>query len=169
MIERILQGIPHVTVYIDDIMVTGATHREHLQNLQEVLTRLEKAGLKLKKDKCAFMLPTVEYLGHKIMEAGLKPTAEKVRALVEVPVPKDVSQLRSFLGLVNCYAKFMPNQLSALTPLNQLLQRSRKWSWGSVQSNALQAAKKVLTSATVLTNYNPDLDLVLDCDVHPMG
>ena len=125
MIEGILQGVPYVTVYIDDILVTGVTHREHLQYLQEVLTCLEKAGLKLKKDKCAFMLPTIKYLGHEIMEAGFKPTAEKVRVLVEAPLPKDVSQLRSFLGLINYYARFMPNQLSALAPLNQLLQKSR--------------------------------------------
>ena len=91
-------------VYIDDILDIPAESGEHLQNLQEALTHLEKAGLKLKKDKCAFMLPAVEYLGHEITEAGLKPTAEKVRALVEATVPKDVSQLRSFFGLVKYYA-----------------------------------------------------------------
>ena len=169
MMEGILQGIPHVTVYIHDILVTGATDREHLENLQEVLTRLEKEGIRLKKDKCAFMLAAVEYLGHEITEAGLKPAVDKVRALVEAPVPKDVSQLRSFLGLVNYYTKFMPNQSSALAPLNQLLQKSRKWSWGSAQSKAFQAAKEALTSAMVLTHYNPDLDLVLDCDASPYG
>ena len=57
MMEGILQGIPQVTVYIDDILVTGATDRQHLQNLQEVLTHLEKAGIRLKKDKCAFCWP----------------------------------------------------------------------------------------------------------------
>ena len=98
------------------------------------------------------------------MEAGLKPTVYKVRYLVEAPIPKDVSQLRSFLGLVNYYVKFMPNQSNALAPLNQLLQKSRKWSWGSAQSKAFQAAKEALTSATVLTHYNPDLDLILNCD-----
>ena len=59
---------------IDDILVTAATDQEHLQNLQEVLTRLEKAGIRLKEDKCAFMLAVMEYLGHEIKEAGLKPT-----------------------------------------------------------------------------------------------
>ena len=73
------------------------------------------------------------------------------------------------IGLVNYYAKFMPNQSSALAPLNQLLQKSRKWSWGSAQSNASQAAKEALSSATVLTHYNPDLDPVLDCDASPYG
>ena len=63
----------------------------------------------------------------------------------------------------------MPNQSSALAPLNQLLQKSRKWSWESAQSKAFQAAKEALTSVTVLTHYNPDLDLVLDCDTSPYG
>ena len=103
------------------------------------------------------------------MAAGLKPTVDKVRALVEATVPKDVFQLRSFLGLVNYYAKFMPNQSSALAPLNQLLQKSRKWCWGSAQSKAFPAAKEALTSAMVLTHYNPDLDLVLDCDASLYG
>ena len=97
---------------------------------------MEKAGIKLKKDKCGFMLAAVEYLGHEITEAGLKQTVDKVRALVEAPVSKDISQLWSFLGLVNYYVKFMPNQSSALAPLNQLLQKSRKWCWGSSQSKA---------------------------------
>jgi len=59
---------------LNDILVPGATDRQHLQNLQEVLTRLEKAGIRLKEDKCAFMLAVMEYLGHEIKEAGLKPT-----------------------------------------------------------------------------------------------
>lgn len=169
MMEGILQGVPHVTVYIDDILVTGTSDWEHLQNLQEVLMRLEKAGLKLKREKCAFMLPSVEYLGHVISKEGLKPTNEKVRAIVKAPAPKDVTQLRSFLGLVNYYAKFLPSLSSVLAPLNQLLQKSQEWMWGLAQAKAFQTAKEALTSATVLTHYNPDLDLVLECDASPYG
>ena len=97
MMEGILQGISLVTVYLDNILVTGDTNQEHLQNLQEVLTWLEQAGIRLKWNKCMFLLHTVEYLGHEISEAGLKPTADKVRTLVDAPVLKDIS----FLGLLN--------------------------------------------------------------------
>ena len=68
--ESILQGIDHVCVYLDGILVTGATEEEHLQNLDKVLTRLESAGIRLKRDECAFLLPAVEYLGHKISKQG---------------------------------------------------------------------------------------------------
>ncbi len=72
--ETILQGVPHVCVYMDDILVTGSSVAEHLTTLEEVLCRLDTAGVRLKRDKCAFMLPSVEYLGHRISAAGLQPT-----------------------------------------------------------------------------------------------
>ena len=79
--ETLLQGIDHTSVYLDDILVTGATDEEHLRNLDQVLARLEGAGMRLKRKKCEFMLPEVEYLGHRITSQGLQPTGEKVRAI----------------------------------------------------------------------------------------
>jgi len=69
--DNLLQGIPKVCIYLDDILITGATEDEHLQNLQEVLGRLEQAGMHLRKDKCVFLLCQVEYLGHQISERSL--------------------------------------------------------------------------------------------------
>ena len=94
-----MQGLPHVVVYIDDILVTGATQEEHLRTLEEVLRRLEKAGARLKREKCQFMLPMVEYLGHRISADGLQPTDSKIKALKDAPIPSNVSQLKAFLGL----------------------------------------------------------------------
>ncbi len=128
MMENLLHGLPNVTVYIDDVLVTGASDSEHLRNLDGVLTRMGEAGLRLKKDKCTFMLPEVEYLGHKISRHGLQPTPEKVRAVADAPPPQDVTQLKSFLGLVNYYGKFLPNLSTALAPLHFLLQKQTKWS-----------------------------------------
>jgi hypothetical protein len=107
--ENILQGIPGVSVYIDDILVTGKTEAEHLEHLNEVLKRLEAAGMRIKLSKCAFMLSRVEYLGHGITNKRLQPTQEKVRAITNTPCPQNVTQLKSFLGMLNCYSKFMPN------------------------------------------------------------
>ena len=101
--ENILQGLPQVCIYIDDILITGRTEEEHLHNLGKVLERLNKAGLRLKKSKCEFMLPQVDYLGHTISAEGLKPTKEKVRAILEAPTPSNVSQLKSFLGFIKKY------------------------------------------------------------------
>ena len=129
--ENLLQGLKHVCVYLDDILVTGSSEREHLDNLAEVLKRLESAGMRLKRSKCEFMLPSVEYLGHKISDKGLQPTEGKIKAIVEAPAPQNVSQLKAFLGMLNYYTKFLPNISSRLAPLYKLLQKAVVWSWGA--------------------------------------
>ena len=81
IMESILHGLPGVSVYINDILITGKSIEEHLENLEAVLARLKETGLRLKHDKCAFLLPTVEYLGYKITAQGLQPTLDKVKAV----------------------------------------------------------------------------------------
>ena len=141
-LENLVQGIPHVSIYLDDILVTGTSEAEHLDTLDQVLNRLETAGLRLKQCKCAFMLESVNYLGHKISQKGLQPTEEKVRAITEASPPTNVSQLRSFLGLINYYGKIFPNLANMLAPLYSLLQKAIQWSWGKPQQSAFQEAKK---------------------------
>jgi len=119
-IETLLQGIPNVSVYLDDILVTEKTESEHLEHLSEVLTRLESAGLKLKRQKCAFLLTENEYLGHRLTLDGLKPTTSKVKAILDAPTPQSVSELKAFLGLVNYYSKFLSNLATTLAPLYRL-------------------------------------------------
>ena len=91
VMEGLLQGIPHVSVYLDDILITGKNDVEHLATLEAVLTRFEEAGLRLKRSKCVFMAPSVEYLGHRIDAEGLHPTESKVKAIKNAPVPKNVT------------------------------------------------------------------------------
>ena len=167
--EDILRGIPHVSVYIDDVLVTGRSDEEHLKTLDMVLTRLEEAGLRLKKNKCAFLLPSVEYLGHKITKEGIQPTEEKIRAIREAPTPENVAQLRSFLGLINYYAKFLPQLSSTLSPLYRLLQKEVKWAWESAQDKAFRAAKSQLASSKLLVHYDVKEDIILSCDASPYG
>ena len=167
--ESILQGIDHVCVYLDDILITGATEKEHLQNLDKVLTRLESAGIRLKRDKCVFLLPAVEYLGHKISGQGLQPTDEKIQAIKSAPAPQDVTQLKSFLGLINYYSKFLPNLSNTLAPLYRLLQKNTRWCWESEQRKAFQQAKESLTSDCVLVHFDPAKQLILACDASPYG
>ena len=99
--ENLLQGMPHASIYLDDILVTGTSEADHLKTLDEVLSRLETAGLRLKQNKCAFLLPSVEYLGHRISAKGLQSTDEKVQAIEKAPTPRNVSQLHLCNGLVN--------------------------------------------------------------------
>ena len=108
VMESLLSGVPNVVVYLDDILVTGPTEEEHLAALEEVLRRLQAAGLRLKREKCIFMAPAVTYLGHKIDAQGLHPMPEKVKAVQEAPKPHNVTELKSYLGLLSYYSNFCP-------------------------------------------------------------
>ena len=110
---------------IDDVLVTGTSEEEHLKNLSEVLSRLENAALHLKI--ASLMLSEVQCLGHKIYARGLKLSVKKVKASRKVPAPKNVTQLKLFLGAVNYYCKFLPNLANKLFLLYKSLQHHRKW------------------------------------------
>ena len=167
--DTLLQGIPHVAVYLDDILITGATEAEHLANLEQVLKRMSDAGLRLKRKKCVFMAPSVTYLGHKITAEGLLPLEDKVRAIKEAPSPTCVSELRSYLGVVNYYGKFLPDLSQVLAPLYQLLHHDTEWQWGKEQERAFQEVKQLLHSETVLVHYDPTKEITLACDASPYG
>ena len=167
--EGLLRDIPSTVVYIDDILVTGSTEEEHLQNLEAVLSRLEEEGLTLKKEKCQFMMEEVEYLGHVISAEGLRPATSKARAILEAPTPKNVSQLRSFLGMVNYYGKFVDNLSTRLAPLHQLLQKDAHWKWETQQTKAFEEVRQLLAKVPVLGHYNPEKPLTLATDASPYG
>ena len=167
--ESLLQGIPKVCVYIDDVLVTGSTEAEHLANLTEVLRRMSTAGMRLKRDKCYFMMSQVHYLGHTVSQQGIQPTQDKVRAVQDAPPPSNVHQLKSFLGLLNFYAKFLPNLSTVLAPLYVLLQKQRPWSWGLAQQRAFAEAKQRLVSSSLLVHYSEHRELLLSADASPYG
>ena len=114
-------------------------------------------------------MPEVEYLGHKICRDGLQPTETKVRAVAEAPEPLRVDELRSFLGLVNYYGKFLHNLASTAAPLFQLLHKGAPWVWGKVQRAAFKEVKKLLQSSDLLVHFDPQKQLVLACDASPYG
>ena len=117
LMNTVLEGIPHVICYIDDILVTGTNDANHVQNLATVLEHLEKLGLRLKKEKFSFLQKSVEYLGHKIDGKGLHALLSKIRAMTKAPTPRNVTELRAFLGLLSYYRKFIPNLSILVHPL----------------------------------------------------
>ena len=167
--DTILQGISGALCYIDDILVTGASADEHLQNLEEVFRRLQAQGIRMKKSKCSFMTDSVEYLGHIIDSEGIKATPEKIAAVERAPMPKNIQQLRSFLGLLNYYRKFLLNLAMVIQPLNDLLQKDKKWSWTEECSRAVDTAKRLLLQSKVLVHYYSGLPLRLAADASQYG
>ena len=169
VMENLVQGIPGVLVYLDDILITGATDKDHLKPLGEVLHRFEEAGLRLRKDKCVFKDSSVTYLGHRSDAEGVHPTPEKIEAIERAPNPSNVTQLKSYLGLLKYYNRFLPNLTSSLLPLYRLLKKNARWHWTQREEESFQASKKLLTSAEVLVHFDPNLELLLSCDASAYG
>ncbi|XP_056132888.1 uncharacterized protein K02A2.6-like, partial [Lampris incognitus] len=167
--DQVLVGLPFTHCYLDDILVSGPDEQTHLKALDDVLMRLEEYGLHVKKDKCMFFQESVEYLGHIIDAAGLHKSPEKERAVVEALAPTDVSQLRSLLGMINYYGRFIPDLATILQPLNALLHKGKKWQWTTACEAVFRKVKELMVSQKVLTHYNPELPLRLACDASPYG
>uniref|UniRef100_A0A3B3C7M6 Gypsy retrotransposon integrase-like protein 1 n=1 Tax=Oryzias melastigma TaxID=30732 RepID=A0A3B3C7M6_ORYME len=167
--DHILSGLTGVQCYLDDLLITGPDERTHLKNLDAVFQRLENYGLKVQKDKCEFFKSSVEYLGHVIDSKGLHKAPSKVKAITEAPAPKNVSQLRSFLGLLTYYARFVPNLAHKLKPLHELLNKTTPWKWTENCEKAFNQVKLDLTKSEALVHFDSKLPLQLACDASPYG
>ena len=140
-----------------------------MANLETVLKRLKEHGVRLNKDKCQFFEDAVEYLGCRVDAQGVHTSAKKLKAILGAPKPRNVQELRSFLGLINYYGKFLPNLATMLHPLNVLVRNSQPWRWSQECTRAFQEAKRKLTEATVLVHFDANLPLRLAGDASAYG
>ena len=167
--DPILEGTSGISCILDDMIVTGESDAEHLANHEEVLRRLHFHGLRANKSKCEFFKEKITFCGHDIDSEGLHKTTDKTAAVVNAPRPQNVTEVRSFLGLVNYYHKFLPNLATILHPLNQMLESNYQWDWTDRCEEAFQKVKVMIASDLVLTHYDPKLPLQLACDASPVG
>lgn len=123
IIEQILTGLKNTMSYFDDIIVHGATEEECRNNLILCLQRLNEHDLHLNKGKCLFFQTQIEYLGHVIQFNKISKSPAKIRAIVNIPRPATVDDVRRFLGMVTYYSRFIPKLSSITFPLRQLLKK----------------------------------------------
>lgn len=171
-----LRGLRSTHAYIDDCIVHGtkdttASMRKHIADTARTLEQLHNHGLRCHPGKSHFGYFEVEFLGHTVSEQGIAPVQSKVDAVLKIPEPKTVSELRSFLGLANYYRRCIKDFSIVAQPLNQLLRKEARWAWGSEQQAAFDTLKHRLTSAEVLTrpDFNKPFIVQTDWSVHGMG
>uniref|UniRef100_A0A5S6QM93 Reverse transcriptase domain-containing protein n=1 Tax=Trichuris muris TaxID=70415 RepID=A0A5S6QM93_TRIMR len=114
--DQLVSDIAGCVAYLDDIIVTGANESEHLNNLDSLLRRLEENGLRCRVQKCKFFQREVEYLGHVLSANGLRPSETRVQAIKALPQPRNLQELKAFIGKVNYYGKFINNLASLCAP-----------------------------------------------------
>lgn len=123
LMRLVLQDLSNVENFIDDILIYSMTFEDHVVSLTEVLQRLREANLTAKPSKCVIAYSKLECLGHIVGEEMVQPHPDKVRAVQEANRPVTKKQLRSFLGLVNFYRKFIPNCAHISLPLTDLTRK----------------------------------------------
>ncbi|XP_062527926.1 uncharacterized protein K02A2.6 isoform X1 [Bombyx mori] len=167
--ESLVGDMEGVYCYLDDLVLTAENRVLHERKLKEVLCRLQDAGLTLRKDKCAFFQNEVSYLGYTIDKNGIRKNPDKVKAILDAAIPKNLNELQSFLGLINYYRNFVPNASSILSPLHFLLQKGVKWHWNYEQDVAFTCVKKMLASEQVLAHFITDAKTIVTVDASPVG
>lgn len=159
MMDQILAKYLHkfCFVYMDDIVIFSKSLQEHLQHLKLIFEELRKYNLKMQIDKSEFLRKEVPFLGHIITPEGIKPNPEKIKAILNYPLPKTQTEIKSYLGVTNYYRKFIKDYAKIAKPLTKVLKKGEKIDCENYQYvEAFNKLKEIITNAPVLAY--PDFD-----------
>ena len=159
-----LEVEPHAFAYLDDIIIVTRTFEEHLEWLARVLDKIKDAGLEINPDKCEFCCQQVHYLCFLVNEEGLQVDTDKIEPVFKYPVPRNVRELRGFLGIASSYRQFIPNFTSLASPLNCLLKKNHARKLRNEQAQAFKRFKRLLVQASVLSC--PDIEIPFCLHTH---
>ena len=167
LLDHVLRGISGVYIYVDDVIVASESHVEHLYVLEQVLNRLEKHGLKLGVDKVQLGASTITYLGYEISKTGIKPGQAKTETISTWPEPRNVKEVRQFLGLASFFRRVVKDFSSIAKPLTRLTRKDCEWTRGQLPEDASKAfatLKKILSSRPCMKAPEFDKPFILTCD-----
>lgn len=152
LMAKVLYGIDgkFTTAYLDDIIIWSRNKAEHLRHLQEVFDRLRAAGLKLKRSKCSFFREELTYLGHVVTPNGVKPCKDKVAVIENLSPPKNAREVRSLIGMVSYYRRYVPKFSEIARPLTALTKKGADFLWTSGCQVAFETLKQKLCVEPIL-------------------
>lgn len=172
LMDTVLRGLPRVFVYIDDILVASRDSQQHLSDLKAVYQRLQENGLIIRPEKCLYGKTEVEFLGHGLDSRGIRPLQEKVKAVREHGLPRTPKQLKTFLGIINYYHRFIPGAAAVMHPLHHISNRkpaTAEIKWAKEERDAFEQVKARLADTAVLHHPSTDGQLVLCTDASETG
>ncbi|XP_029177646.1 uncharacterized protein LOC114945558 [Nylanderia fulva] len=159
----------YITVFLDDIKIASVNVEKHFEILELVLSRLSEYNIRINLEKCTFLKNQISYCGHIIGKDGIKKEKKKMEAVEKLPRPKNVSEVRAFIGLINYYGRFIENMSDMLKPLNDLLKKNSHFKWTSACERAFNSTKQAFCNDKILVSFNPNLPIVLATDASPYG
>ena len=171
--SNLMAGLEYVRTYIDDMLVItnsidsmseSEAWKLHLQQLNRVFQRLQRAGLKVNAKKSFFGRQQLEYLGYWVTREGIQPIPKKVQAIVNLEPPKTRREVRKFIGMVNFYRDMWRKRSALLAPLTRLVSKNAKFAWTDVEQKAFDDIKRVLGRETLLAYPQFDKPFVIHTD-----
>ena len=168
-IEIAITGCKGTKNVSDDILIWGRNQEDHDNNLDQVLSRLLSAGLKVNKEKCVFSVDNIVFGGHCLSKDGITPDQSKLNTIQQIKRPLNATEVRSFLGIVNYCHRFIPGFSTIAEPLRQLTKKSKLFIWTQKEEGSFQKLKQALLSPTVLRYYNPSAETIIITDASPVG
>jgi transposase InsO family protein len=156
-------------VYLDDIIVFSKSIDDHIEHLATVFRLLAFAGLKLKLNKCEFFKNTIDFLGHVVSPQGISPNEKKVISIKKYPVPKNVKEVSSFLGLASYYRKFIRAFAEKAHSLTKLTRKNVAWEWGNEQQKAFDGIKDCLVTNPILRYPDFTREFIIYTDASGYG
>ena len=169
VIQQSLQGCEGVANISDDIIIHGKNTEEHDRRLQRVLERLKEKNLTLNAEKCKFHMTQMVFMGLVLSNNGIGPTEDKVKAIIDAREPQSASEVRSFLGLANYNARFIPDFATTAEPLRKLTKKGVRFEFGEEQKNAFNELKRRLSNADNLGYFDKDAKTLIIADASPVG
>ena len=148
--NKVLEGLSYAMTYLDDIIIFSKNELEHLEHLEEVFHQLRMAGLKMKHSKCDFFKSEIHYLGHLISADGISSLPDKLDSIKNMPTPKDVKEIKQFLGLTGYYRNFFPRSADISRPLTQLTKKEMKFVWTLECQKSFELLKSFLCGEPIL-------------------
>ena len=167
-LQSCLGDLEGVVFLADDVVIFGATQTEHDKNYQAFIARCQEVGIRLNQKKLELRKQHIDFMGHRIGN-GVQVDPQKISAIQGMETPKNVTELRRFIGMVNFLGKFIKNLSALIAPLANLLKKDVPWTWSQAQDEALNRVKETLTSAPVLRMYDPTLPTTLENDASEYG
>lgn len=158
-----------VMVFLDDILIYSSSLEAHLQHIRLVLDKLREHQFYLKMKKCTFMKSELKYLGHVISREGVSTDPSKTEVMLNWPQPRNVTELRGFLGLTGYYRRFVKNYGLLAKPLTRLLQKQQGFAWSEEAQIAFENLKQAMASTPVLALPRFDLPFTVETDASDIG
>lgn len=169
--DLVLSGLKweFAQVYLDDILIYSPDFESHLDHLRALFSRLREHGLQAKASKCQFARKELAFLGHVISKSGIKPDEAKLKSIAEYPVPKNVSELRAFLGIAGYYRRFVQSFATVASPLTALLKKQTIYRWTPDAQESFEGLKARLISHPILRCPDYQLPFILYTDASNTG